>query len=632
VLNNLIERLLIKIINLLARKVVLLITSALLFIVFFASVLDSIHGGVQHPYASTMSLLLAVNLLLLYTSGSLNTKEITKKKDFTKILMILATFYIMFMFVEILVIGHTLYSQILLATCLTVFLLGTVKFNVSESLVLVYIPSLLSLLITTHFTIVSPYIGFDTLRDVMWSEETLRSGFYTLSRISHTAYQIPSNVLIYSIMSLVGGFQPVVSSILVGLIYLYSIAILITVIVRRIYSTINADKNIFLLIMAYSIPLITLWSAWFIPQALALIFMMLLIWSSFYYNQQSNKVLQLILSTLLVFTHPGLALFTLTYFTFLFVASPSFRKLSNLLIYIAIPYVIYILFTTVQYILVPGVKSYLEYLLLAIFGEEKVSSSQIVTFRPLNATAFYVSIAIITVIGMNAIFINALKHSYCKHSKWETLTAIFAIVALIASFLIGSVGFFSTADRYIGLPAAVLLILVSYRGLDIASAKSKALKAFSYVLIFILVLAIAFNGAFTPSNPLTLNPSPYSIYGLISYDDLINLRSLAKLIDLYAPYNVYTDWRSGLFLIHEFLTDQNVFLGGGSNRLIVDNTKIWLFTAGYQYNGVSSCGNSMFILRESSFTMVESWGNIKPYISHCFSAIFNGDGVLLYIS
>jgi len=69
----------------------------------------------------------------------------------------------------------------------------------------------------------------------MWSDETLKSGHYTESRITHTAYYFPMVILVYTALSLAGGYSPIIASVVVGFLYLFVPGIYSFLLVRKLY-------------------------------------------------------------------------------------------------------------------------------------------------------------------------------------------------------------------------------------------------------------------------------------------------------------------------------------------------------------------------------------------------------------
>jgi len=472
----------------------------------------------------------------------------------------------------------------------------------------------------------------------MWSEETLRTGYFTKSRITHLAYPVPVVVLLYSMTSLIGGggFTTIDSSVIIGLLYLFILGIILITMLRRIHG--NAERAVLavLLLLVYSTPLITLWSVWFIPQSLALIFMALLLMSI---NLKHHSwMTQVILAIALVLSHAGVALYILIYFAFLSIFMGKIEDLRRPLLLISIVYFSYILYTSVQYMVVPGVKSYLDYLLTVPLGREAGQVQAPVETGVLNRLFPWISIALALTFGVNTLYANSLKQG--KSGEWEVLTVLFSTITLAVGYALAIINPYTTADRYIGLPAIFLLILSSYSGVKILKARRLS-KGLLYGLVALSISSLAFSGSFTPLNPMTLNPSHYSVYGLPTYGDTKIIQSLAKTINPYNQLTVYTDWRTGLLYMNDFIQRYEASISDNplsTYFMYLGNLQLRLFGYyGYKYTGDLSFmhGGSILILRMTSLTIVESWGKARPEPSHQYfniSKILDAEGVTVYAS
>lgn len=568
---------------------------------------------IAHPFASFILLILAVDFMVLsritqFTSVKEEQRHLGRRRSL--MLNTVLLFYVVLVYTEILLLGHTLYTPILLALSVAFCTFVAEAYNVRKGLISIYLPFLLAVIITAHYIVFPPSFGNDTWRDIMWSEETLRTGYFTKSRITHPAYSVPLVVLLYSVTGLIEDFTVIDSSSIIGLLYLFILDVILIAALRRIHKEAERSIIAILLLLTYSIPLITLWSVWFIPQSLALIYMALLLITISL--KHYSLMIQIPLAIALVFSHPGVALYALIYITYLFIFMGKAEKFRKLLLLISTVYIAYTIYTSVQYMIVPGVKSYFDYLLTVFLGIEVNQVQAPLELGVFNRLFPWIPVATVFILGINTIYANSLKQE--KRDEREVLVVIFSAITLTVGYVLTIINPQSTADRYIGLPATFLLILFSYSGVKILKVKQLS-KGLLYGLVALLILVMAFGGTFTPLNPMTFNPSRYSIYGLPTYGDGEIVRSVVKNTDPYNQLTIYTDWRTGIIYEHDLLQEYNAEIHSSSCPIKIGNLNLQLFgSCGYRYRGDLSFmrSNSILILRATSFTMVESWDRFKP--------------------
>jgi len=623
-----------------SRKFLLSLSLAF-FALFFVGLLLNFAGNakpgllkfVSHIFIIFTSLVLAIDLMLLSKIAQITpVKEEWKcaEKKMYAIFVVISLSYVALAYTEILLFGHTFYAPILLAFSALFYILVAKTYSAKESIILIYLPLLLAMFITAHYIVFPPSFGNDTWRDIMWSEETLRTGYFTRSRIAHLAYPVPMVVLLYSMASLIGGFTATDSSAVIGLLYLFILGITMLTLLRRIYE--RAEKNVVatLLLLTYSTPLITLWSVWFVPQSLALIFMALLL--LFIKLERQSWIAQLVLATALVFSHPGTALYTLVYFTFLFIFHGKNEKLRRPLLFISIIYIVYVIYTSVQYMVSSAAKQYLDYLLAVLLGREVGQVQAPAEMGPLNRLFPWIPETIAIIFGVNALYANSLRRE--KSNEWEVLTVPFSVITLVIQHVVSTIQT-TLPVRYVGLPAIFLLILSSHSGVKVLKV-GRLSKGFLYGLEALLIAVLAFGGTFTPLNPMVLNPSHLSVYGLPTYADAKTIRSITTITIIQNSLIIYTDWRTGLLYTHDLMQKYNVSIHSSSWSITLGNLQIRLFGYyGRKYEGDLSFmhSDSILILRATSFTMIESWGRFKPELSYGHSNIskmLDAGGIAIY--
>jgi len=248
----------------------------------------------------------------------------------------------------------------------------------------------------------------------------------------------------------------------------------------------------------------------------------------------------------------------------------------------------------------------------------------------------WIPIAVAFTLGVNALYANFLKQE--KSGEWEVLTVLFSAIALAVGYALTIINPSSTADRYIGLPAAFLLILSSHSGVNVLKARRLS-KGLLYGLVALLISSLASSGTFTPLNPITLNPSSYSVYGLPTYADAEIIHSIVGKVGPSSRLTIYMDWRTGLLYIHDLLREYNVSIHSSLWSITLGNLKLQLFGSyGYKYTGDLSFmqSNSILVLRITSFTMIESWGKFKPELNYqnfntsSISKVLDAEDIIVY--
>jgi len=222
------------------------------------------------------------------------------------------------------------------------------------------------------------------------------------------------------------------------------------------------------------------------------------------------------------------------------------------------------------------------------------------------------------------------RHKTCA---WSLLTVLFSAAALAAGYAKTVLRLDSTADRYIGLPATMLLILASLPGLKAFDVTSRLGRGFQYTLISLLIFAFAFAGTLTPLNPLTANPNVYSVYGLLSYSDKAKTEVISELLSVNAPVHVYTDWRTGLMLLQSVLSEHSTTLQDRLSTSVIGKLELHLFGSyGYRYDrSLQFPDGSIILFRERSLDLIESWSQKPQFSSTIFNKVFNGNNFYVYI-
>ena len=602
--------------------VTLLITIFILGIIYNINPINSrstfISLLLSSPVILLTSLFLAIDLLVF---SEKTNAVIAKEKSLQKILLILLVIFFILAMTETYLLGHTLFTPLVLAISSWFY----INSRSTQGLSLVYLPLSVSLLIIAHYLVFPPSFGNDTSRDIMWGDETLRSGHYTESRVTHTAYYFPIVVLVYTALGLASGYSPTMASVVVGFLYLFALGIYFFLLLRKFYVQDQYSKVTVLLL--FSIPMVVIWSVWFIPQAMALLFVLLLL---YLINRTDSAVVITLLSAAIVFTHPGVALFTIAYFAYMYLFSPDREKYRRPLLYITVLYIAYFTYTTVLYMVVPGLRLYLNTLLSILFGDNMVqisTSSKELNF--FNRVVPWFPLVVALTLSVNTILTCQPRRGTCT---WSSLTVLFSAAALAAGYAIVVLRPDSSADRYIGLPATILLVLASLPGLKAFDVTSRLGRGFQYTLIGLLIFAFAFGGTLTPLNPLTANPNVYSVYGLLSYSDKAKTEVISELLSVDVPVHVYTDWRTGLMLLQFVLSEHSTTLQSQLSTFAIGKLELRLFGYyGYRYDHSLQFPNGSIILfRERSLDIVESWSQVPQFSYTIFSKVFDSESFYIY--
>jgi len=575
---------------------------------------------ISHPVVMLLFLILALDLLAI--SPIKHNNNTTPTRTAIKALAISLLLFTMLAVGEAYSLGHTFFTPFALAASIWLYLTS----RDTRGLSLVYLPLLLSLLIIAHYLVFPPSFGNDTLRDIMWSDETLRSGRYTESRITHSAYYFPTVVLVYSTLSLTSNYTPTIASVVVGFLYLFVLSMYFLLLLRKFYGQDRYSKAAMLLL--FSMPIVIVWSAGFIPQAMALLFVLLLL----YFVDRTNSIIVIILlSTATVFTHPGVALFTIAYFTYMHLFSPDKEKYRKPLFYMTVLYIAYFTYvTTVTYKVTSNLHLFLNTFLSILLGENTTQKFTSTTELSLfNQVMPWITPIVALVLGVNTILTCQPRHKTCV---WSLLTILFSTVALAGGYAVIILRPDSAADRYFGFLAMILLTLASLSGFNAFNIINRFSRGFQYALISLLILAFAFGGTLTPMNPLTANPNVYSVYGLIDYSDKMKIEIISKLLSVDVPVNVYTDWRTGFTLFQLILSEYQGDIRRSLPTLTIGTLQLRLFGSyGYSYkDNTYFPPASIIIFREASLYMIKTWQSKPTFPSSVFNTLFCSDDLQIY--
>lgn len=271
-----------------------------------------------------------------------------------------------------LTIGHTLLSPINIVHVVNVYN----DFVKRDYDLIKYFPYYLfvtmAILIGVHYVRYTPSFGNDTWRDSIWALETIRKGDYRPFSAVQREYKIPIVVILYSIQSLILNLDPLLISSLNGLVYLLVMTLLINILINIKYANSRQDnKDKYLTpITIYATSLITIWASCFIPQALSLIFVFIIIFYVYIIISKNRRFLTLegvvftLLIAMTIITHVGTGLVLLAYLTLMILNERSLRKFIIIGFIMYLLYVIYMVYIVMHYIFI-GIND----LLIIILGK-----------------------------------------------------------------------------------------------------------------------------------------------------------------------------------------------------------------------------------------------------------------------
>jgi len=299
------------------------------------------------------------------------------------------------------------------------------------------------------FSLYIPMFGNDTWRDLLWAREVLIRASITETIIEHSAYPFPVLPLTYAIISLQTGLDLPWTSVLFGVAYLYLLSISVYLLSQKIIK-LNNFADTFLLL---TVPLVVVWSVWYIPQVHALMLYLVAM-------LQLSLVLQIILLLTATLTHGGMALLMSLILFLLCIATSEkrFYVLSLVNIIITITYIVY---TSLIYSTVGGYRAISDAIMAFVLGVKRISP----TVSPPMPPPFTVALSQLSLIIMGVLSFLVFLYKD-KNIK--------ILITGLGSLLVA--GYVGIADfdilRYLGLPSLMMLsIFVPYATRIIYSKK-----------------------------------------------------------------------------------------------------------------------------------------------------------------
>jgi len=426
------------------------------------------------------------------------------------------------------------------------------------------------------YTLYAPSFGNDTWRDIMWAAQALQRGHVTETTIRQSAYPFPMIPLEYALTSLLSGLDPVLTSVIMGPLYLLQLPLVVFLLSRR-FGGFDDFRGAFVLLMA---PLAVIWSAQYIPQ----VYSLTLFLTAFL---AGSALLRMPLLVAGVFGHGGVATWMVLATAALWISRRG-RETAAMLLNLVIIFAAYAIYTSLLYALSGAYNNVVEAVLAFLRGEKILVAAAPVSAPPTSSLG-NLALSVLAVSGL-LVFL---------HGRGSARTLAFLSGAFLVVAYVGASAF-PAADlpRYLGLPSAAMLAVFAPYAFELLRRRRYG-SLYSLLLVAVAVFSFAYSGVFAPKNPYTNNPYGLSLTGLISYGDTQQIRTLSQML---APGTYLTDWRSGIFIASTYLDIQPRYRGfrykgvefiyGGSYGLYIDSAYLRRFSG-------------VIILRQESSNMPE---------------------------
>jgi len=446
-------------------------------------------------------------------------------------------------FIETWFLGHTGLFTVVTLVCGLMFLsLSKPKAEVASKASL-----LLALIICVLYGVYTPTFGNDTWRDATQALQIIeRRGMINLT-IVHPAYPLPVVSILYAMHSIIAGLNTLWSSSIIGLFYLVLLSLWVYLAAKRL----NTEYPHISVVLLLSVPLVVLWSVWFIPQAYALLMAIPLLFLDL------PLAIILIFGAVMVLGHGGQALWTLIMLVLLVFAKNILKaktyvpkSIAVRLIIIAPIFILYVIFTPLSTALkgaVTRVIRVIESFLVASgkmsLAGEKIASAAASLQRPVSSISGIIPIMVLVVLGVIVLI-------ECRDILIRLLA--FGSLAGLGVAFVGNVVFPALdLPRYLGLGSLTVLATLSPLGIQALVRRERAGTLYALLLVFLAVTSFGFSGALMPGNPYTANPyAAWSISGLITYDEAQTLEEIAPML---CCNDYLVDWRAGSYLSYKYL-------------------------------------------------------------------------------
>jgi len=538
---------------------------------------------------------IALALLLLYIA--LTQKIVPHKSKLPEIdLKNMEFTFPLFVFVsailEALTLGHVGFLTATILACeLALLLFSRPKASTFIT------ASLLITLIAVLYGGYTPTFGNDTWRDATQALQIIERGGLTNLTIDHPAYPLPVVPILYATYSIATGLNTLWSSSIIGLVYLVLISLWIYIVVKRsglVYPHLP-------IVLLHTVPLIIMWSVWFVPQAYAALMSIPVLFLDLKF------LIVLIFGAAMVFGHGGQSLWVITMLALMVLVRRVLGRHTNLskcdvikLIMISLLFVAYATYTTLQMQLRGSVDILIDAIITFLTGarmEEMVSTR---VQRPLIAVLEYVPAVVVVILSIIAIIES--------DNTLSRLLVLASLTGLGVSFIGGIMYPYLLPLRYLSLGSLIVLIIFSLYAVQALLRYGRVGALYTSSLLLLATISFAFSGMFTLDVPHTVSP----ISGILSYSEAQILEGLAHIL---CSNEYLVDWRAGAYLGYKLLWIQpryrafysmesrSTFILGGSFGNYVTPEYLAKF-------------NGMLIFRKTALNMAEVFSSSIEVFLH----------------
>jgi hypothetical protein len=583
----------------------------------------------KHLYLSTFYVVIILLFLLLF-SVLISTlchadKRVTKfsaAKSFQakscKFIVYIIAFsvimaFVVALFFDIFILNSMFFSTIILFIGLFVSFALT---KYSYRLALFYVIFLFLAYIIAFYSFYPPILGTDTWRDCTIAFITIKNG--SISGVGNQAYEIPIVPILYSAISLVLNISPIYASALIGILYMFIIASFAFLISRKISGNVNTVSSFLVVLLVVSIPLISIWSVGFVPEAYAFMIFLSLLLILFSVRSKGTKELMIALPLLfaIVLSHGGVDLYCIVFFAFLIIIMKLLNAKKNpysfikhVLLILILLTIVYFEYTTMLTAVTQGIDNIYNVILgfatsnTGASTPTMVSGGSSINTALLDYGPFAVCVAITTIAWLGN---RRVSKSFNKIFL-ETVF-LYSIIMITVSFL-GLIYYpQGVLDRYLGFGSLLLLSIIASQGFRELLNRRLIGKVFVGLLALSLLFSICFGAVLTFNfNPFDAK-NGYSVQSPPSWTQQASIDTIISHID---NGSVLADYKIGQLMDYSFLNVygvqgftslyRGIELEAQEGNITTTNLGVYSLIATYGYISSQIDDGSLFIYRNGAF-------------------------------
>jgi hypothetical protein len=466
-----------------------------------------------------------------------------------------------------------------------------------------------------------PNFGVDTWRDSMQATQIIERGVLTNLGITHKAYPFPIVSILYALIAMMLGLNTLWSSSIVGLLYIFSLSLWTYIVTRHMSEEYTHTTTSILLLL--STPHIIMWSVAFIPQAYSMLLTLPLLFLDL------ELIAMVLISISIILGHGGVSLWTLIILIFIFLAE-RLSKAKNSYInsrhtktklttfsLILVVYTAYVILNAIK----EGVSAIIETLMYFLIGTKIVHEDLVIATVPLWASLILL-VPYVILVFLGYIILLEQKDLTLR------LLAFASIISLGSVFIKIVIGVRLDLERYIGMPAAVLLSILAPKALTALVKRGSIGLICALVLLFASISSLGLGGVLMPENPYVATSYTFTFSaGSLTY---IEASELEKLLPLLRNNVVFVDLKAGLYLGYKC----------SWTTLGVD--KVICVREGIGFNTRNICephtSNCLLIFRERGLTVQKAYvpelvPSLLKLLSEKYESafVYNGKNVEVFI-